>query len=145
MRSLPIILLSLLLAHSSLLPATPITSLDNDLSELALKLQSPHTLVLTVQSPADLPEAQRLLTLAASHGLPSLVLIALPDNALESLAIRRAASHHFRSDFTRPRTYFIDAADHPYPEFKTIILSPVEPAPLFTSKGFPQELPNIEK
>ncbi len=144
MRSLSIVLLSLVATHFSLLSATPITSMDEELSELADKIQPPRTLVLTVRDQADIPEAQRLLTLSASQDLPSLVLIELPDNTLESIAIRRAAKRYFQSDFSRPHTYFIKAEDHPYPEFKTLILSPVEPVPLFSSESFPEELPDNE-
>lgn len=133
--------LCLLAVHAAQLLATPITSLDQEESQLAAHLQTPETLVLTVRSPSDLPEAQRLLTLAASRELPSLVLVVLPDSLPEAIAIRRAARRFFTSDFSRPRTHFIKAGDHPYPEFKTLLLSPIEPAPLFASQTFPTELP----
>lgn len=136
-------LLALFMLHAWQLTATPITSLDAEPSELAAQLQSPTTLVLTVHSQSDLPHAQRLLTLAASRDLPALVLIALPENALQAMAVRRAANRYFKSDFSRPRTYFIATADHPYPEFKTLLLSPVEPDPLFASTTYPESLPPL--
>ncbi|MDQ8185860.1 hypothetical protein [Pelagicoccus sp. SDUM812002] len=136
-----IILISLFAIQFSLLSATPIRSMDEQTSKLAEQIQSPKTLLLTVHSESDLPDAQRLLTLAASQDIPAIVLISLPDNAIESIAIRRSASRFFRSDFSRPLTYFIEAADHPYPEFKTLLLSPIEPAPLFASETYPQALP----
>lgn len=132
---------SFILHPSSSLHATPITSLDKLSSELATHLHSPATLILTIHSQADLPEAQRLLTLAASQDQPTLVLIALPESPIDSLAIRSAAKRFFKSDFSRPLTYFIKAADHPYPEFKTLLLSPTEPHPFFASETYPQELP----
>lgn len=137
------ILLSLFTLHISLLslPATPITSLDKEASELVSHIQAPSTLVLTVRTQADLPQAQRLLTLAVSQTQPTLVLIALPENSLESLAIRQAATRYFKSEFSRKLTYFIKENDHPYPEYKTLQLSPIEPAPLYTSKTYPETLP----
>ncbi len=138
---LPLLLLSLLALHCSQLLATPISSLDNQSSELADHLREPSTLILTVRSQADLQEAQRLLTLAASTDQASLILIVLPENKLEAIAIRRATKQFFKSDFSRPLTYFIKAQDHPYPEFKTLLLSPIEPAPLFASETYPDSLP----
>ncbi len=141
MRLTILILLSLLSTHYSTLYSTPITSLDKEVSKLADHIQPPSTLILTVRHQGDLPEAQRLLTLAASQEQQTLILIALPDNAIETATIRRIANRFFQSDFSRPLTYFIKAADHPYPEFKTLILSPVEPAPIFASETYPPELP----
>ncbi|MDQ8197493.1 hypothetical protein QEH56_05000 [Pelagicoccus enzymogenes] len=125
-----------LLALPLSLSATPIHSLDGETSELVAHLQSPFTFVLTVHSQDDLPEAQRLLTYAVSKDYPSIVLIAIPSRKLEAIAIRRAAKSYFQSEFSRSLTYFIKAEDHPYPEFKTLLLNPTEPEPLYRFKDY---------
>ncbi|MBD5778760.1 hypothetical protein IEN85_04605 [Pelagicoccus sp. NFK12] len=143
MRILPLVLS--LLSFNASLSATPITSIDGQEQELTELLLPPATLLLTVRDHDDLPDAQRLLTLAAANDQTTIILIELPGRTLDAIAIRRAAKRYFQSDLTRPHTYFIEADNHPYPEFKTLLLSPVEPSPLFASKSYPEELPSVEK
>ncbi|MBK1876929.1 hypothetical protein [Pelagicoccus mobilis] len=138
---LRLLALSYLTLFSSSLSATPLTSLDDTPTRLADQLQSPATLVLIVHEKEELPDAQRLLTLAFAQKHPAVILINLPQGRLHSTAIRRAANSFFQSEFSRSRTYFIEQSDNPYPKSKTLILSPDKPSPHYTSPTYPSQIP----
>lgn len=136
-----LLLLSLFALHTSLFSSTPISTLDNEPTTLAEHIQSPNTLVLVATQQADLPEIQRLLTLAYSESQAALVLVALPENRFEAATIKNSAKRFFRSAFSKAHVYFIQATDLPYPNDKALLLAPETSKPLYHSKTFPQELP----
>ncbi|EDY81473.1 hypothetical protein VDG1235_1091 [Verrucomicrobiia bacterium DG1235] len=139
---LPLLLLSSLILHpSSLHSATPLLNLDNQATTLAQHLQSPTTLILIVTEQVDLPEAQRLLTLAVSQDQPALILIQLPDSRLKAAALRRAARPYFKSHYSQTHVYYLNASDHPHPTAKTLLLDPNHPTPIYQSTTYPPVLP----
>ncbi len=127
---------------ASLLSSTEIVSLDNRATHLETRLSSPSTLVVKVSNPAELSEAQRLLTLAFSYDQPCLILVVLPNDRAEALYIQQAANRFFRSDFSLSSTYFLTAENDPFPRAKTLLLSPGQSRPLYQSAYYPSELPN---
>lgn len=141
-------LLPLLLLAASLQPlaATPIADLAGRTSELSAHIQFPTTLVLVVDSEADLREAQRLLTLAQSQNQRCLILVSLPTgNLIQSSAIRRAAKRFFDSDFSRSRVFLVESDQLPHPPARAFLFAPDSPDPLWLSDSLPQTLPSLSR
>lgn len=134
MRCLPplrlrqaLLALALLLAAGLLTPAraTEIQSLKDAPTTLAAQTRPPRSLALLVATLEDLPEAQRLLTLAEAHQLHTLILVVLPD--ADPATIRHAAARYFRSDFSQQRVYYIKASALPTPAARAALLLPDAP------------------
>ncbi|MDQ8203422.1 hypothetical protein [Pelagicoccus sp. SDUM812003] len=121
--------------------ATPLLSLAGQETTLRDKLDSASSLILIVREESELPEAQRLLTMAYAQGQAALILVELPDSALQTAAIQRAAKRFFRSELSRNTVHFMDRKESPYSGLKTILLAPERSEPLFQSSAFPKTLP----
>lgn len=128
-----LVLTILLLSLSRLGTSTPIHTLDDRSTTLLDHIQNPDTLVLIVNSQEDIPLAQRILTEAFGQDQPAFILLEIPDSYQKEILIRRAAKRFFTSDFSRARVFFLNAADNPYRNAKTLLLSPDNPTPLFHS------------
>lgn len=124
------------------LSATPISTLDGRVGTLASVIQSPHSLLLIVSEPAELSEAQRLLTLAEAEQQHALIALIIPDDTWQSIKIRNAARSYFKSDYSREHIIYLHAADNPFADSKTVLISPGEPKPIYQASSFPtNELP----
>ncbi len=130
----------LLLFASSPLQATDLITLSGKRTLLATQVQSQKTLVLIVHTQDELRESQRLLTLAESHQLHTLILIALPDDQpIKARVFQHAAKRFFKSDFSQKRVLFVNESQRNYPNSKSLLFSTKQTSPIWQSEKLPDD------
>ena len=133
----------LLLAVFSFGPSTfafKLESIDGETTQLLSRLNDPYSLILVVSEESELLEAQRLLSLAESQQLHTLVLIELPsDNAFKANAIESAAKRFFKSDFSHQRVYFVNSDALPKGQSKALLFNRVDANPVWRSATYPDD------